>query len=176
MDYLTQHYKNLSEQLQAKVNSLIYLLEEYSNEITPDIETYKGKSTEELKTKEKMPEFHDSVVRHFANTFANKYGEDIEDVEHLTSSVAKDFHISAGKGGFKNFAHASNKMYDYLAASDLVKSKHEDESARDEFVLPPGRPRSGGFWGSEMDDQHFPIKIEDDHKEIVADVLHLLLK
>ena len=35
MDYLTQHYKNLSEQLQAKVNHLQNLLEAYPGGMTP---------------------------------------------------------------------------------------------------------------------------------------------
>ena len=35
MNYLTQHYKNLSEQLQAKVNHLQNLLEAYPGGMTP---------------------------------------------------------------------------------------------------------------------------------------------
>ena len=35
MNYLTQHYKNLSEQLQAKVNNLTELLEAYPGGMTP---------------------------------------------------------------------------------------------------------------------------------------------
>ena len=48
MDYLTQHYKNLSEQLQAKVNHLKQLVEaEVETKVAP------GSGTEPAKTIEK---------------------------------------------------------------------------------------------------------------------------
>lgn len=52
MDYLTQHYKNLSEQLQAKVNTLKQLIEaEVQTEVSPGSGTEPAKKIEKEKKK-----------------------------------------------------------------------------------------------------------------------------
>ena len=58
MDYLTQHYKNLSEQLQAKVNHLKQLMEaEVETKVAPGFGTEPAKTIEKEKKKTlKKPE------------------------------------------------------------------------------------------------------------------------
>ena len=68
MNYLTQHYKNLSEQLQAKVNHLTNLLEAKQGFRTDAEKQYrKEKQLENLSTKpiediQKEMDFHNEVM------------------------------------------------------------------------------------------------------------------
>ena len=206
MDYLTHHYKNLSEQLQAKVNHLQNLLEAYPGGMTPgrDEILYKAthpyhpagrevasaradranalrrraNATDQRRAAEDnardeatvsaMPGFHDSVIAHFATAFAGKYGGTPKRSQDLALKVAADLHRAAGKGGFQNFAHASNTMHDYMQDNNHVRDHYEEQAILD--------PTKYGVHSDDIMDVDMSEEIGEDHADMSADVLDSLLK
>ena len=206
MDYLTHHYKNLSEQLQAKVNHLQNLLEAYPGGMTPgrDAILYKashpyhpagreaaqarndrardlrnranatdrrGAAEDQARdeaTVSAMPGFHDSVIAHFATAFAGKYGGTPKHSQDLALKVAADLHRAAGKGGFQNFAHASNTMHDYMQDNNHVRDHYEEQAILD--------PTKYGVHSDDIMDVDMSEEIGEDHADMSADVLDSLLK
>lgn len=67
MDYLTQHYKNLSEQLQAKVNNLKQLIEQEEthviNQVINDSEKIQKSNVKKSKKAEQDDRVTDSVIK-----------------------------------------------------------------------------------------------------------------
>lgn len=206
MDYLTHHYKNLSEQLQAKVNHLQNLLEAYPGGMTParmDVfnkavripftnatpeqearadrarglrnranTTDRRRAAEDQARDEAtvsaMPGFHDSVIAHFSTAFAGQYGQNPKHSQDLALKVAADLHRAAGPGGFKNFAHASSTVHDYMQDSDHVREHHEEQAILD--------PTKYGVHYDDIMDVDMSDEISDDHADMSAGVLDGLLK
>jgi hypothetical protein len=212
MNYLTQYYKNLSEQLQYQLNNLHQNLQEaYPGGMTPGrraimkravqydpqmfrsdyipAEVYRVKRIEQraekadirgferAKENEKrdkasvssMPGFHDSVVDHFSTAFSNKYAEHPKLAPQLAIKVAADLHKAAGgKGGFRDFDHASKVMLDYMEDSDHVRNHYELRSMEDSSRY--------GVHPDDVGDFDFGHDIDDDHNDISNSALNSLLK
>jgi hypothetical protein len=204
MNYLTQYYKNLSEQLQHQLNNLHQNLQEaYPGGMTPgrrkvlnkasqydrtnfshdDIERasrarsigYKGEAADrhgyekDKATVSSMPGFHDSVVDHFSTAFSNKYAEHPKLAPQLAIKVAADLHKAAGgKGGFRDFDHASKVMLDYMEDSDHVRNHYELRSMEDSSRY--------GVHPDDVGDFDFGNDIDDDHNDISNSALDALLK
>jgi hypothetical protein len=206
MDYLTHHYKNLSEQLQAKVNHLQNLLEAYPGGMTPGRDEILYKATHpyhpagrevasaradranalrrranatdrrraaedqarDEATVSSMPGFHDSAIAHFSTAFASKFGQNPKHAQDLALKVAADLHKAAGPGGFKNFAHASGTMHDYMQDSNLVRDHYEEQAILD--------PTKYGVHSDDIMDVDMSEEIGEDHADMAADVLDGLLK
>lgn len=206
MNYLTNYYKNLSEQLQAKVNHLQNLLEAYPGGMTPGRDDILYKATHpyhpagrevasaradranalrrranatdrrraaednarDEATVSAMPGFHDSAIAHFSTAFAGKFGQNPRHAQDLALKVAADLHKAAGPDGFRDFAHASNTMHDYMQDSNHVRDHYEEQAILD--------PTKYGVHGDDIMDVDMSEEISEDHADMAAGVLDGLLK
>ena len=206
MNYLTQHYKNLSEQLQAKVNNLTELLEAYPGGMTPGRQEVLNKAkrpyypdgsplttarvirarglekrantrdqrgaaedrARDEATVSAMPGFHDSAIAHFSTAFASKFGQNSKHAQDLALKVAADLHKAAGPGGFRDFAHASGTMHDYMQDSNHVRDHYEEQAILD--------PTKYGVHGDDIMDVDMSEEISEDHADMSDSVLDGLLK
>jgi hypothetical protein len=206
MNYLTQHYKNLSEQLQAKVNHLQNLLEAYPGGMTParmDVfnkgvripftnatpeqearadrarglrnranATDRRRAAEDQARDEAtvsgMPDFHNTVIAHMATAFGDRYGQNTGHGRKLTLQVAEDLHKRAGEGGFRDYAHASGVLHDYMQDSDHVRDHKEEQAILD--------PTKYGVHSDDIMDVDMSDEISEDHAEISDDIMQGLLR
>jgi hypothetical protein len=174
MNYLTQHYKNLAEQLQTKVNHLKRLVE--TADSTPN--NFDGPDADKLGSPEEvaaaaakisaMPDFHNTVIAQMATEFGGRYGQHTKHGRELTLKVAADLHKAAGEGGFKDFAHASDTMRDYMQNSPEVTYHHEERAIED--------PTMYDVHHDDVMDIDFSDAIDDDHADIQHDVLRAMLR
>ena len=129
MDYLTQHYKNLSEQLQAKINNLTQLIENQT--LTPD--NHDGPDAGSKGSADEMSEstlkatiessygFHDDIVHalshHLGTAYPHLTARDNmyrPDPEQSILDIRKILHESAPKGGYRTFDQAHDTLQDIV--------------------------------------------------------------
>ena len=161
MNYLTKYYKNLSEQLQEKVNHLQKLLEAYPGGMTPErhnilhkasLQQYRPDATPE--TVAKSQRARDLMKKGYATDVRKAHEELMQ--KHAKVSSMPDFHnkvVSAFSSAFANqyagnpeqTTALSQKISDklhkaagkggfksYKHASDAMRNiMHEDETLRD---------------------------------------------
>jgi hypothetical protein len=189
MDYLTNYYKNLSEQLQARVNNLQKMLDEaYPGGMTPgrssllhkvQLSKYspdatsidrarseratnierRGRATDARKEQmelaarhraaEQHPDFHDTIVSHMSNEFANKFGGNNK--EEVATQIAKGLHQAGGQYGFRKFHQAETALRQVMG---------EDPTLMDHLQ------------NKDNIDVEFDDIIDDYHSDIAFDVLN----
>jgi hypothetical protein len=206
MNYLTQHYKNLSEQLQEKLNNLTQLLEAYPGGMTPGRDDILYKATHpyhpagrevasaradranalrrranaadkrgaaedqarDEATVSSLPDFHNTVIAQMATAFGDRYGQNTKHGQQITLKAAADLHKRAGEGGFRDYAHASGVLHDYMQDSDHVRDHHEEQAILD--------PTKYGVHSDDIMDVDMSDEIGEDHAEISDDVMQGLLR
>jgi len=174
MNYLTQYYKNLSEQLQTKVNQLKRLVE--TPDSTPN--NFDGPDADKLGSPAEvaaaaakisaMPDFHNSVIAHMATEFGSRYGQHTKHGRELTLKVAGDLHKAAGEGGFRDWDHASSTLRDYMQDSSAVRDHNEDRAFAD--------PVTYGVHPDDVTDIDFDEVMDEDHADMQHDVLRAMLR
>jgi len=174
MDYLSNYYKNLSEQLQSKVNHLKRLVE--TADSTPN--NFDGPDADKLGSPEEvaaatakisaMPDFHNTVIAHMATAFGDRYGQNTGHGRKLTLKVAADLHKAAGEGGFRDLDHASSTLRSYMQDSPEVAYHHEERAIED--------PTLYGVHHDDVMDIDFSDAIDDDHTDIDSDVFQSMLR
>jgi hypothetical protein len=129
MNYLSNYYKNLAEQLEERINHLTRLIE--NKTLTPDNHDgpdagRKGSADEvatwaQEATLEADPGFHDDIVRalsyHLGDAHPHITARDNMyrlDRDESARDIQRTLHGSAPEGGYKTFDHAHDTLGDIV--------------------------------------------------------------
>ena len=137
MNYLTNYYKNLSEQLQEKVNHLQKLLKEFDDpwsdywgghpgfrEPKPKGSTSERDATKEMeeynksvKAIESHPESQRLMVDALAGTWSDQHGGSESQRSAFRSDIERRLRDVSGGKGFESFGHAVEAMIPIIAST-----------------------------------------------------------
>jgi len=129
MNYLTQYYKNLSEQLQEQVNHLEKLLEAYPGGMTPGREEVLNRAARGRYSRNATPadmqKSHkaEALLRRGRETDTKKANQEREAMETAVSSMP-DFHNKI-VNGIKSLKRRKAKAESPFKEGDIVKADYE---------------------------------------------------
>jgi hypothetical protein len=182
MDYITKYYKNLSEQLQEKVNHLTQLIE--TAELNPDnfdgpdagrkASSLEVASHAELADYERDPDFHNDVVHELSHHFGNAHphvtnGSGIPHQSASVGDIQRRLHKIAPVGGYKTFDQASDTLHDIVY--DRTGSTGTYLSAmHDRIAGNIGLDKDGDIIDQDARDNHVYDTIEGIHKKVILAV------
>jgi hypothetical protein len=159
MNYLTNYYKNLSEQLQERVNHLQKLLENSS--MNPKAER------EAMETAvASMPDFHNKIVSHLSTTFGGQFPHIKGEKQKSIQDIAAKLHKAAGEGGFKTFDNAMTAMGKIVHDSDSFRDHLETQAIED--------PTKYGVHPDDIMDVDMSDEVEDFIGDLAHNTLHTL--